>query len=70
MPTTTYQVQLESVQAAIAQIEQTGQSYSIDNRSLSRADLDKLYARETYLRGKAAREARGGGVRVRYGASQ
>lgn len=70
MATTTYQAQLESVQAIIAQIESSGQSYTIDNRSLTRADLSSLYTREKYLRGMAAREARGGGARVRYGTPQ
>lgn len=65
MPTTSYQAQLEIVQATIARVEQTGQSYTIDNRSLSRADLDKLYAREKYLRAMASRATRGGGARVR-----
>ncbi len=70
MPTTSYQTQLESVQAIIAQIESTGQAYTIDNRSLTRADLSTLYDREKYLRVMAAREARGGGARIRYGTPQ
>lgn len=70
MATTTYQEQLESVQAIIAQIESGGQAYTIDNRSLTRADLLSLYTREKYLRAMTAREARGGGVRVRYGTPQ
>lgn len=63
----TYQQQLESVQAAIAAIEGGAQSYSIAGRSLSRADLSALYEREKYLIGQAARELRGGGIRVRLG---
>jgi hypothetical protein len=63
----TYAQQLEEVEAAIEAIEGGAQSYNIDNRSLTRANLETLYKRQTYLKGKAAREARGGGVRTRYG---
>ena len=63
----TYAEQLESVQSAIAAIEARGQAYTIDGRSLTRADLATLYEREQWLRGQAAREARGGGMRVRLG---
>lgn len=63
----TYEAQLEEVQAAITTITTMGQNYTIDNRSLGRADLGKLVQRENWLRGMAAREARGGGIRQRYG---
>ncbi len=56
----TYTEQLESVQAAIEIIETTGQSYSINGRSLNRADLPALYAREKELRKSVARENEGG----------
>ena len=63
----TYTEQLESVQAAIAAIEGGAQSYSIAGRSLSKADLGTLYAREEYLMPKAKREQSGRtGPRVRY----
>jgi hypothetical protein len=67
MPTT-YAQQLESVQTAIAQIELGAQSYTLEGvRTVTRADLGMLYKREERLRVMAAREARGGGIRVRYG---
>lgn len=65
MATETYQTQLERVQAQIAKIEEGFQSYSIAGRSASRARLEALYEREKYLRTMAARESRGGGIRVR-----
>lgn len=67
MPQKTYLEQLEEVQAAITLITTTGQSYTIDNRSMTRADLDKLTQRERYLIGMVNRELRGGGIRQRYG---
>ncbi len=65
MAVKTYAQQLEEVQTAIASIEGGCQSYTIAGRSLTRANLADLYKRETWLRGQAAREARGGGIRVR-----
>ena len=66
MATYTYTEQLESVQDSIMKIEAGGQAYSIAGRSLSRADLEVLYDREKWLRGKVAQEARGAsGMRVR-----
>lgn len=62
----TYAEQLDEVQAAIEAIEVRGQSYSIGGRSLTRADLKTLYAREERLRALVDRAARGG-MRVRYG---
>ncbi len=67
MAAKTYLAQLEEVQAAITQIVTTGQSYTLDNRSMGRADLDKLYTKERFLMGMVNREARGGGIRQRYG---
>lgn len=64
MTTTSYQTQLESVQAAIAAIEAGSQSYSIAGRSMSKADLGTLYEREKWLRRMVDRETRGG-IRVR-----
>ncbi len=63
MATTSYQTQLESVQAAIAAIEGGAQSYSIQGRTLARGDLGTLYEREKYLRKMADRDSRGG-IRV------
>ncbi len=58
--------QLESVQNAIATIEEGGQAYSISGRSLSYADLETLYRRETFLTAKYNRESTGsGGISVR-----
>ncbi len=65
MAVQTYAEQLEQVQAAIRAIEMGCQSYTIDNRQLTRANLADLYKREERLRTLAAREARGG-MRVRY----
>lgn len=62
-----YETQLERVQLAIAAIESGAQSYSIAGRSLSRADLETLYAREARLLALIGRVARGGGIRVRLG---
>lgn len=62
----TYETQLERVQAAIAAIESGAQSYSIAGRSLSRADLQTLYAREAQLLRLIARRTTGG-IRVRLG---
>lgn len=67
MATQSYQLQLEEVQAAISAILTRGQRYQIGDRSLTRADLPALTAREKYLRKMADREASGGGMRVRYG---
>lgn len=53
------ETQLESVQAAIRAIEGGAQSYKISNRSVTRADLATLYARETTLKSQIAREKGG-----------
>ena len=60
----TYTEQLESVQAAIEAIETGAQSYSAEGQSVTRADLNALYAREARLQKLVARESRGG-IRVR-----
>lgn len=62
----TYAEQLEEVQAAIQAVQNRGQSYTIKDRSFTRANLRELYEREKHLRAMAAREERGG-ARVRYG---
>ena len=48
------QEQLKNVRAAIA-----AQSYKIANRSIAKADLATLYARETSLKAAIARETGG-----------
>ncbi len=63
-----YAQQLDEVQAAIEAIESGAQSVTVEGiRSLTRGDLATLYKREERLRGLVLREARGGGIRVRYG---
>lgn len=49
--------QLERVQKAIAVIEEGAQSYKIGNRSLTKADLSLLYAREADLKAACQAEA-------------
>ncbi|WP_299393262.1 hypothetical protein [Pelagibius sp.] len=56
----TYSEQLDEVQTAIAKIEAGGQSWSIGNRSFTRADLGELYQREERLTRLVRRESRGG----------
>jgi len=63
----TYAQQLDDVQAAIDAIEQRNQSYTINGRSMTHGDLKTLYAERKRLTTLVAREARGGGVRIRYG---
>ncbi len=53
--------QLASVQAAIAKVESGAQAYSEDGRSLTRADLATLYAREERLLTRQQREQSSGG---------
>ena len=67
MPIKSYTTQLEEVQLAIAKIEGSAQSYSIGNRSLTRAKLADLYTREKWLRTMAAREEDSNKLNVSYG---
>ncbi len=73
MAAKTYTEQLESVQAAIEAIECGSQSYTIQTaagtRTVQRAQLNTLYARETRLRPLAARET-STRSRIRYGVPQ
>ena len=62
----TYAEQLEEVQDAISAILTKGQSYSIEGRTYTRANLKDLQDREAYLRPLVERESRGG-LRVRLG---
>ncbi len=61
---TTYAEQLAEVQRAISAVLKA-QSFTMDNQTLTRANLSDLQKREQYLSGMAAREARGGGIRTR-----
>lgn len=61
----TYSEQLDSVQSAIARIEEGGQEVEFEGKRRTFADLKTLYQREAYLQGMVAREARGGGMRMR-----
>lgn len=56
---TTLAQQLESVQAAIAEIESGAQSASSEGESVTRPSLEALYKREGQLLNKIAREDRG-----------
>lgn len=62
----TYTEELAQVQAAITAILERGQSYTIKDRQLTRANLAELLAERKRLQPLVAREARGG-VRMRYG---
>ncbi len=55
----TYAQQLDRVQTAIAAIETGGQSVSQNGRTLSRADLSTLYAREQRLLDLIDRQSNG-----------
>ena len=54
--------ELAEVRKAISTIHAGGQSYKIGSRSLTRADLQTLYARENELESKLAEEQGGGGI--------
>lgn len=59
-----YAEMAEEVQAAISAILGGAQSYSIGNRSLTRANLKELLELEKHYRSLASREA-AGGIQVR-----
>ena len=66
--------QLESVQAAIAAIEEGAQKYELEEgQMVERADIAQLYARESRLKASYAREQsrNSGGMqnRIRFGNS-
>ncbi len=54
-----YAQRLEEIQSAIEAIELGAQSFSIADRSFTRADLATLYKQEQRYVGLAAREANG-----------
>ena len=58
--------QLDSVQTAIAAIEQHGQSYTIDDVTYNRGNLKVLYDREERLHRKIANETMHGRTRVEF----
>jgi hypothetical protein len=58
--------QLEEVQAAISAV-MTGQSYSVNGRALTRADLKALTDRETMLLNRYNQEQGAGGPSVNIG---
>jgi hypothetical protein len=57
---------LVEIDNAIQAVTQRGQSYTIDNRSYQRADLNTLYSMRKETIAAVARDDRGG-VRTRYG---
>lgn len=65
MAVKTYLQQLEEVQAAIGAIEGGAQSYAVNGRSLTRADLKTLYDREKFLRIQVDRDTNKG-LKVQY----
>jgi len=67
----TYNEQLVEVQTAISKILSGAQSYSIEGRSITFADLGSLQEQETRLRILADRETRHGGcMPINYGVIQ
>jgi hypothetical protein len=62
---TSYADQLAQLQLAITAIETGAQEYTIADRTLRRGDLQAMYDERKYLAGMTAREAVGGGIRVR-----
>ena len=65
MPKTNAEM-LDEVQAAISAVLRN-QSYTIDGRSLTRANLRDLQEREEILLRRVSRDANGGGLRIRRG---
>lgn len=65
----TYAEELVLVQTAIADVLSAGQSYAIAGRSVTRANLQDLYAREAHLKMAIERGTNGGSVvyGVQYG---
>lgn len=60
----TLATQLTRVQATIAAIENRGQSYTINGRTYTKADIRALYAREQRLLNLIEREEAGSGRTV------
>ncbi|HEX7050358.1 MAG TPA: hypothetical protein VF188_09170 [Longimicrobiales bacterium] len=63
----TYAERLEKVRAAIDAVLEGGQDVTYGGKRVTFADLNRLRQLERDYEREAAREARGGGVRVRYG---
>lgn len=56
----TIQEELQTVNAAIKAILEGAQSYTINNQSVSRANLDTLFKRKEYLESRLAAQSLGG----------
>jgi hypothetical protein len=63
----TWAAKLALVEAAIEAVLTGGQDVQFDGKRVTEADLSQLQKLEQYYTSKAAREARGGGIRTRYG---
>lgn len=60
-----YQAKLDALNTAIATVETGGQDVGYEGRRIVMADLAALYRERARLEPLAAREAAGGGIRVR-----
>jgi len=67
MVETSYAGRLALVRAAIEAVLAGGQDVTFDGKRVTEADLSQLDKLEQRYEKKAAREARGGGMRMRYG---
>lgn len=71
MAVMTYMQQLEQVQTAITEIELGAQATTIQtpggSRTITMANIEALYKRETRLRKLVSRESRGGGIGISFG---
>lgn len=63
----TWAEKLTMVEEAIEAVLKGGQDVTYDGKRVTMADLKTLRDLETHYEAKAKREARGGGIRVRYG---
>jgi hypothetical protein len=63
----TYAEKLASIETAISRIETGAQDVMLDGRRVTYGDLGAMYKERERLERLAAREARGGGIRVRLG---
>lgn len=61
----TYAEKLASLEAAIAKVEGGGQDVTFEGRRITYGDLAAMYRERARLETLVAREARGGGIRVR-----
>lgn len=63
----TWAAKLALVEAAIEAVLTGGQDVQYDGKRVTQADLSQLQALEKYYTAKASSEARGSGIRTRYG---